>query len=161
MGKKKPNMSRKFRQGQFKPKFPDKYIGDVDNIYFRSSWELKFMNWADSKKEVTAWGSEIITIPYQIQENKDGQLITKERKYYPDFYLEIGDKRYVIEVKPIAQTQPPKKPKKESVKSLNNYYRAIKAYKKNLHKWKFAKEWCERQNIEFQLVTEKNLYKYK
>ena len=38
----------KYHQGTYKVKDPNKYVGDPNNIVFRSSWELKFMNWCDS-----------------------------------------------------------------------------------------------------------------
>lgn len=34
------------------PKNPEKYVGDVNNIISRSSWETKFMNWCDQNPAV-------------------------------------------------------------------------------------------------------------
>ena len=58
-GKSKPTNPKKYRgnptngdrtgyqrcvRGRFKPTNPKKYLGDVRNIYYRSSYEVKFMN---------------------------------------------------------------------------------------------------------------------
>lgn len=32
----------KYYQGKYKPKNPEKYVGDINNIIFRSSWERNF-----------------------------------------------------------------------------------------------------------------------
>jgi len=34
-------MSKKYTQGFFKPKYPEKYKGDPTNIVYRSGYELK------------------------------------------------------------------------------------------------------------------------
>ena len=57
-------MSR-FKQGYFKPTNPEKYKGNVDKIFYRSSWELKFNNWCDKHPSVLEWSSEEIVIPYK------------------------------------------------------------------------------------------------
>ena len=51
-------------QGKFTPRFPRKYKGDPTNIIYRSSWEYKFMVWADTSTSVQEWASEEIAIPY-------------------------------------------------------------------------------------------------
>ena len=45
-------------QGKYYPKHPEKYKGNAGEIFYRSSWELKFMEWCDSTKAVLAWQSE-------------------------------------------------------------------------------------------------------
>ena len=36
----KPN--GEYRSGKYEPKNPEKYIGDIHNIIYRSSWEYRF-----------------------------------------------------------------------------------------------------------------------
>ena len=95
-------------QGKYRPSFPRKYKGDYHNIIYRSSWEYKFMVWCDRSSSVTEWGSEEIIIPYISP--ADG----RRHKYFPDFYVKIGRKKYMVEVKPLRQTKQPKKQKKQT-----------------------------------------------
>ena len=44
---------------------------------------------------------------------------------------------------------------------LENYEYSLKMFKKNLHKWAFTKEWCERRGLKFKIITEDDLKKYK
>ena len=60
---------------------------------------------------------------------------------------------YVIEVKPLKQTKPPK-PKKKVTKS---YIYECKTYAMNQAKWKAADEWCKDKRIEFKIITEREL----
>lgn len=48
----------RFKQGYFKPKNPKKFMGEY--AVFRSSYERKFLLWADSNPNVIEWGSENI-----------------------------------------------------------------------------------------------------
>jgi hypothetical protein len=50
--------------GKFKPKNPEKYAGR-GSIRYRSSWELKFMNFLDENPSIKNWASESISIPYK------------------------------------------------------------------------------------------------
>ena len=68
-------------KGKFRPTQPEKYRGNAGEIYYRSSWELQFMNWADKNDKVLWWQSEEKRIPYYDPVQK------KRRIYYPDFYL--------------------------------------------------------------------------
>ena len=51
-------------KGRFKPKNPQKYKGDPNNIIYRSTWEVKVMNYLDENPSVIWWGSEELPIPY-------------------------------------------------------------------------------------------------
>ena len=99
----------KFHQGKFKPKYIKKYIGDIDTITFRSSWEKKMFIFCDTNTSVIKWGSEIKAIPYY------STIDSKTRRYFPDLWLQYKDKdtgeitNDCIEIKPHRETQPPKK----------------------------------------------------
>ena len=134
-------------QGKCRPSFPRKYKGDYHNIIYRSSWEYKFMVWCDRSSSVTEWGSEEIIIPYISP--ADG----RRHKYFPDFYVKIGRKKYMVEVKPLRQTKQPKKQKKQT----KAYITEVVTYAINQAKWEAAREYCKDRGWEFMLITEKEL----
>jgi len=142
----------KYNQGYFHPKNPEKYIGNPQNIVYRSGWELKFMQWCDRSPDIIKYGSEEFYIPYI------SPVDNRVHKYFPDFIIKVreqsGDiKTYVIEVKPKRQTIPPQK-KSRVTKS---YLYECKTYAVNQAKWKAAKEFCADRLIEFKIITEDNL----
>lgn len=140
---------------------PDKYIGHLPILY-RSSWEFAFCRFCDMNEKVVKWSCESLEIPYQIT-NKIGQI--ENHRYYPDFYVEMttGEKdkydRLVVEIKPKSETEFPKPQQKQTLKMLENYEYALMTYKKNLHKWMFSKEWCEKRNLKYIIITEEDLKK--
>ena len=134
-------------QGKYRPTFPRKYKGDYHNIIYRSSWEYKFMVWCDRSSSVTEWGSEEIVIPYISP--ADG----RRHRYFHDFYVKIGRKKYMVEVKPLRQTKQPKKQKKQT----KAYITEVVTYAINQAKWEAAKEYCKDRGWEFMLITEKEL----
>ena len=139
-------------KGKYQPSHPRKYKGDPTNIIFRSLWERKFMVYCDKNSNILEWNSEEIIIPYISP--VDG----KPHRYFPDFYMKVKEtngqiKRYVIEVKPLKQCSPPKKPKRQT----KGYIREVFEYARNQAKWKEAREWCADRQWEFKVVTEKEL----
>ena len=82
--------------------------------------------------------------------------------YYPDFYYELQREdgsisRVVAEVKPSSETMEPKLRDKPTTKQLKNFEYALKMYNKNLSKWKYMIEYCERKGFEFIIITEQHL----
>ena len=153
--------NKRYKQGKYYLQNVEKYLGDTSNIPYRSSWEFAFCRFCDINDKIKKWSSESVQIPYHIS-NDIGQ--TEIHRYYPDFYIEMtknGDPefydRIIIELKPKVETAPPKKPKNQSLKLLENYEYSLRMYKKNLHKWAYAKEWCERRNMKFIIITEDDL----
>lgn len=143
----------KYYQGKFHPKNPQKYIGNVNNIVYRSFWELKFMRKCDRSENVLEWGSEEFFIPYYDPSSK------KTRKYFPDFIVKMkeGDgkvKKYVIEIKPKHQTVPPVQTSKKKTKT---YINEVYTYVTNDAKWKAAIEFCKDNLMEFKILTEQEL----
>ena len=137
----------RYKQGKYIPRLPKKYKGDYRNIVYRSSWEYKFMQWCDATPSVLEWGSEEIAIPYISP--VDG----KRHKYYPDFYVKVKNKKYMVEVKPNRQTKEPKTQKKLT----KRYVTEVVTYSVNRAKWKAAEEFCKDFGWEFMLITEKEL----
>ena len=138
-------------KGKYQPSHPRKYKGDPTNITFRSLWERKFMNWCDQNANVLEWSSEEIIIPYR---GPDG----KPHRYFPDFYMKQRQndgkiKRYVIEVKPLKQCSPPKKPKRQTKTYMYEAYE----YAKNQAKWEAARNFCNDRKWEFKVLTENEL----
>ena len=139
-------------KGRYIPKNPKKYKGDSRRIIYRSLWERKFMVYCDTNKSVIEWGSEEIIIPYLSP--WDGKI----HRYFPDFYIKVKQsngtiKKYIIEVKPKKQCQPPDKPKRKTKK----WYKEAKAWGINSAKWKYATEWCDKNNMELKILTEDHL----
>lgn len=135
-------------QGKFKPKNSSKYIGDPNQIYYRSSWELSVMIWCDSQSSITSWSSEELVIPYLCP--TDGSY----HRYFVDFQINMQDgKSYWIEIKPKKYTNPPKTPKRQSKKYINE----VLSYVKNQAKWKAADQIAQKSNAIFQVWTEETL----
>lgn len=140
---------KKFLQGKYSPKFPEKYKGNPCEIYYRSSWERKFMVYCDTNEKILEWGSEEIFIWYKSPVDR------KAHRYFPDFYIKVLEssgqiKKYLIEIKPKKQTAPPPKPQRQTKKYLYEAYE----YAKNQAKWEAAREWCADRGYEFKVLTE-------
>ena len=155
----KPALTRKrsvpWIQGRFIPRNPSKYRGNPSNIIYRSSWERSFLHWCDNTRQVAAWASEELVIPYRSP--LDGRM----HRYYVDFVVWIstpeGIRKYAVEIKPKAECQMPKPPKR---KSLNEaYIKRLQTWEVNQAKWKCAKAWCEANGFQFLILTENELCK--
>jgi hypothetical protein len=146
----------KYNQGKFHPQNPQKYKGNVNNIIYRSSWELKFMQWCDRNENILEYGSEEFWIPYL------SPVDNRIHRYFPDFIIKVKEntdkiKTYVVEVKPQRQTVPPK----QKSKVTKSYLYETQTYAVNQAKWKAAEEWCADRLLNFMVITEKELFGYK
>jgi len=142
----------KYHQGKYNIKFPEKYAGDPTNIIYRSSWELRFMNWCDSNSAVIKWSSEETIIPYRC--GTDNRL----HRYFIDFKIQVktktnGSKTYLVEVKPSTQTMPPVFPGRRT----KRYITEAMTFVKNQSKWEAAVQYCKERGWEFKIITEKEL----
>ena len=139
-------------QGIFRPKNPKKYIGDSNNIVYRSSWECRVMNWFDQNEDIISWASEELIVPYK------SPIDNRFHRYFPDFIVKVKTrdgtmKTLMIEVKPKKQTVPPE-PKKRVTKQ---YVTEVTTYGVNQAKWKAAHEYCLDRGWEFKIMTEEHL----
>ena len=139
-------------KGKFRTKNPSKYKGDVNNIVYRSLWELRFMKWCDSNFSVQEWGSETVIVPYI------SPLDKKVHRYFVDFYIKVLDKngglqKYLIEIKPERFTKPPSIPARKTKAFIDEVFQ----YGVNEAKWKAAFEFCQDRNMKFMVLTEKDL----
>jgi hypothetical protein len=140
-------MPKKFAQGIYVPKHPEKYVGKHKPRY-RSGWELTFMTFCDNNKNVISWASEAIQIPYR------NPLTGKPTIYVPDFFVLYEDKfgRQKAEIVEI-------KPKKQSLiesKVANAKDRLIVAI--NHAKWAAAMAYCKQQGLTFRVLTEDDIF---
>lgn len=141
-----------YYKGKFTPKFPEKYVGDPTNIIYRSSWELKFMNWCDMSSSVLRYSSEETIIPYRCP--TDNRL----HRYFVDFKIDVKSrdgsiKTYLVEVKPAGQTKPPVYPGKRT----KRYLTEALTFMKNQAKWEAAERYCKDRGWEFKIITEHEL----
>lgn len=145
-------MYTKTYKGKFKVKNPSKYKGDLDNIVYRSLWELRFMNWCDQNTSILEWGSEIVVVPYI------SPLDMKVHRYFVDFFIKVKNsegkiEKYLVEIKPERFTKPPEIPKRKTKKFIDEVFQ----YGVNDAKWKAAFEFCQDRNMKFVILTEKDL----
>lgn len=138
-------------QGKFKPKNINKYKGDSDAIYYRSSWELAVMLWCDSNSSITQWSSEELVVPYLCP--TDG----RQHRYFVDFRITFNNNTtYLVELKPKKQTLPPNQ-KSTKKRDRKQYITEVLAYVKNQAKWKAAEAFAHSHNSTFQVWTEDTL----
>ncbi len=144
-----------FKQGIYSPKNKHKFLGR--NAIYRSSMELRFMQWLDMNEKVTLFSSENVVIQYR------SPIDSKIHRYYPDNVVHIkeGDKivKYLIEIKPYKQTIPPE-PSNRKKKSTILYEQLT--WQTNQAKFSAASDWCKRKTsegdpIKFLIITEREL----
>jgi len=144
-------MRSKYRQGTYKPINRSKYIGNSLPEY-RSGLELRFMRWCDLNKNVIKWGSENVVVPYR------SPIDHRIHRYFVDNIVIIKEgkaiKKYLIEIKPSTQTVPPK-PHGNKKYTTVLYEQAT--YKINMSKWEAAREFAKKHDLEFIILTEKDL----
>ena len=146
-------MSRRYPEPKlWTPKNPNKYKGDVNNIWVRSNWEKKILRWLDTDPNVIEYSSEELKIPYI------SPIDNKYHNYYPDMIAKIKSKNkiitYVIEIKPYNQTIEPPVRKKMTKQYIHEVY----TWGINSAKFKAAKEFCRKNGFVFRILTEKDIF---
>ena len=139
-------------QGMYTPKNPSKYVGDPQNIVYRSLWEKRFFDYCDTKSEVLEWASEEFFVPYLSPVDK------QMHRYFPDVYLKVktetGHKVLIVEIKPKYQTQQPQQRKRRTKKFLTE----VATYAVNQAKWAAARAYCAQRQWQFLVLTEEHLF---
>ena len=145
-------MSRRYK-GKYKIKNPEKYLGNPTNIIYRSLMEKRFMDWCDKNDKCYKWSSEEVVIPYI------SPIDNKRHRYFPDFLIQTPKGWFLIEVKPLTQSRPPKKLVVENLnlKKKRRYIKSVQTWLVNEAKWKAATKVCEKKGWSFQILTEKQL----
>lgn len=133
--------------GRFKPTNKEKYIGDVDNIVYRSGWELQVMRWCDNTPTVKKWSSEEVIIPYFYDVDK------RYHRYHIDFLIQFESKTVLVEIKPKKETTPPE----YKGRKTKRYISEGLTYVKNMNKWKAAEEYAKDRGWSFEIWTEDTL----
>jgi len=147
-------MGKKYKQGKFTPTNPQKYLGDIDAITYRSGWERQYMVYCDTNPAIIQWNSEGVKIPYRSP--LDDPSANKIRTYWIDFYIKYKDNtgnvaQALIEIKPHAESIEPKRGKKRQ----RTYLREVTTYIRNQAKWKYARAFAAKHGLKFVVVTEK------
>lgn len=137
---------------RWKPKNVDKYSGDPNNIWIRSSWEKRFFLWCDRSSNIVKYSSEETVIPYICPTD------SKPHRYFVDakIYVKTKDnkvKTYLVEIKPLVQTQKPKYPGRQT----KRYLTEAATFMKNQAKWEAATRYCKQRGYTFIILTEKEL----
>jgi len=134
----------KYYQGKYKVKNPQKYVGDVTNVIYRSSWELKFLNWCDNNPHVVKFSSEEIVIPYV------SPVDNRPHRYFVDFKIVLSTgKTYLIEIKPASQTVPP-----TGTRKTKRLLQETATFLVNQAKWHAAERFAKTRGWEFKVLTE-------
>ena len=154
-------MYKNVKQGWYRLLNPEKFIKPIDelmksykdgHVNYKSSLELKAVRYADWNKDVVKWSLE----PFPIQYLKP--TTGKFHRYYIDLVLEFrNSEKFLVEIKPLSQTKPPTKPRKNTSKAQLNYARALETYLVNQAKWAAAKSFGETNGFKFIILTEKEL----
>lgn len=139
------------QRGKYQPENKGKYLGDIDSIWYRSSWEKGLMRWLDKNPEVVAWSSERVIVPYICSTDN------KPHKYYVDFIIRFKNNSiFLVEVKPESQSIPPSYTNRKKTKTL---IREIEVWEKNKSKWEAATEFARQRGYIFQVWSEPHLRK--
>lgn len=134
--------------GKYRAKNPEKYMGDRDNIVYRSLWEKYCFKWCDMSSDVVSWSSEEVVIPYVYDVDK------KVHRYFIDLKIKLKEgKTLLVEIKPSKETQKPTYPGRRTTRYLNESF----TYVKNQNKWKAAERYASDRGWEFQIWTEQTL----
>jgi len=138
---------KRWAQGKYNLKHPDKYVGKKTPTY-RSSWEFHFMKFCDENPAIAAWASEAIKIPYR------SPITGKPTVYVPDFFIQYKDKKGAHKVE-VIKIKPSNQALRESI-GKNKQNQA--SYAINMAKWEAAGKYCKSKGIGFRVITEKELF---
>ena len=146
-----------YKTGFYVPNNPDKYVGDINNIICRSSWEFRFAKYCDSNERILKWSSEPVPIPYY------NPLDKKDHVYNVDNYIRVlkddnTEQDWLIEVKPEKQHTKPKLEGNVTMKKLKSYNHKMQVWITNQSKFKAAKQWAEGRGYKFGVVNENFLF---
>ena len=106
------------------------------------------MQLLDLHPAVVAFASEETVVPYR------NPATGRVHRYFVDFWVKYksGEER-LLEVKPLAQTRRPDRPKRITRK----YKEQVVTYAINERKWEAARAFAAARGMTFQLITEREL----
>lgn len=133
--------------GTFFPQHPEKYKGSAAPI-FKSSLELRMMQYLDKSPSIASWTYE----PKAIRYVDKSTCPPKVRRYFIDFVAVVKQgpiqKTVWLEVKPYCESRPPKSKENAAANLL---------WLKNSSKWSAASQLAKSKGFEFHVITEKEL----
>jgi hypothetical protein len=130
----RPQRKPRYHQGLYPAENPEKYDGDLQDINYRSSWELKAFKWCDLNPKIVRWASEEVEIPYFMKG------VRGSRNYKPDLEIDFRDgNKLLVEIKPDDEIADP-------------------SYK-NRCKWAAARQYCRENGLSFRLWGENTILK--
>ena len=163
----------KTHQGYYTVQHPEKYIGTLSLVIFRSSLELAFLRWCDFSPSIVKFSSEPIKIPYydkvsKLEECKKYGLNPNDPKnwviknYNVDFWILMkkGDieEKWLVEVKPSEKLKKPiPLSENASLKEQKRFNIVAREYLINEAKFAAIKAFVEKNNAKFFIFTEKTL----
>lgn len=131
---------------RYTPTNKEKYVGNNESIVCRSLWERNICKFCDQTPSVLKWSFEEIIIPYV------NPLDQKQHNYFPDFLIQFQTegqiKTWMVEIKPNKQTL-----LKENASKKEKITWII-----NNAKWQAAENYCKKHNMEFKIITEKEMF---
>jgi len=155
----RPSKNSKYKQGLYAPLNPSKYIGDINNIIYRSSWERKFCQYCDTNPNILKWSSEPLSgIKYWSPIDK------KEHTYFVDYYIQVKKldgtiEDWLIEIKPENQYDINKRPKEPvgnlTEKKIRAYNQKLQIWITNRAKFEAATRFAESRGYKFGAINEK------
>lgn len=142
-------------KGRYSPRRPEKYRGDPENCFYRSSWERRFMTFCDENDSVIEWSSEEIIVPYT------SPIDGRRHRYFVDFWVRLRKpdgtiEEALVEVKPKKQTVPPSQPKSKRI--ARSKLTEIRNWIVNSAKWSAARDFCEDRGWSFKVLTEEDIF---
>lgn len=154
----KPNPNSKHSEGYYCVVNEDKYIGDVGNVIYRSSYELNFYRQLDMDENVKYWVVE----PPELKIRYFNPVRQKWSQYFPDAFCVkiIGGKevKCLLEVKPKNKLKAPNKYGGSDPKKISSYQRRLGEYKVIDAKRKASVDFAKMKGMHYIFITENTVH---
>lgn len=140
----------KCHRGYFKPRNPDKYVGDLNKIEYKSGLELTAFRLFDKHSSIIKWSVESVQIPYRFR--------GKYHHYIVDIWaiMKLRDgsiEERLVEIKHSKEVKKPTYKKRKTKTYLEN----VERWERNMTKWDYAKQYAKGKNMKFMVLTEQKL----
>lgn len=150
----KPNMRSKHKEGYYQVMNPNKYLGDLTKVIFRSSYEETFFRELDLDPAVICWVAE----PPEFKIKYYHPIKKRWASYFPDAMCVKmhGDKKIkcLIEIKPKSKLKMPVKTKTTDSKKIASFNRRMAEFSVIDAKRKSAVDYCRMKGMIYVFITE-------
>ena len=133
-------------KGLYEASNPDKC--GTPKAYYKSSWELAFMEMCDKHPAILHWSYEPVKIPYQ------HPFTHKYTVYVPDFIIVFLDKKHKQKAQ-IVEIKPAKQAFAEKAKTKDDKMSTIV----NAAKWEAAYNYAKHNGMTFKILTEHDIFR--